>query len=60
MRRAESMAFKTVDSSAVLNFFESFFKIALKRRISAMKRAKNITIRERNRPKSPENGYKRR
>ena len=54
------MTFKTIDSSAVLNFFEGFFKIALKRRISAMKRAKNITIRERNRPKSPKNGYKRR
>ena len=54
------MTFKTVDSSAVLNFFESFFKIALKRRISAMNRAKNITFRERNRLKSPENGYKRR
>ena len=53
------MTFKTVDSSAVLNFLK-VFQIELKRRISAMKRAKKITIRERNRPKSPENGYKRR
>ena len=40
--------------------FQNLFKNTLKRRISAMKRAKNITIRERNRLKSPESGYKRR
>ena len=33
------MTFKTADSSIGLKFFESFFKIELKRRISAMKRA---------------------
>ena len=54
------MTFKTVDTSAVLNFLKTFFKIALKRRIFAMKRTKNITIRERNRLKSPKSGYKRR